>query len=66
MTEEEMFRQILEAEPLHSGTKPGHFESSIIHFPTIEGMSEVSERASKRVSAAEGASAASSPEQANE
>ena len=47
---------------LHYGTKPGHFETSKIHFP----MSERSERASERVSAAEGASEASSPEQANE
>jgi len=37
----------------------------IIHCSTSEGVSEVSERASKRVSAAEGASEASSPEQAN-
>ena len=49
----------------HSGTKPGHFETTIVHFPTSEGVSEVS-GASKRVSAAEGASEASSPEQANE
>ena len=47
MTEEETFRQILEAEPLHSGTKPGHFESSIIHFPTSKGVSKVSERANE-------------------
>ena len=46
----------------HYGTKPGHFETSKIHFPTSEGVSEVSER----VSAVEGASEASSPEQANE
>ena len=26
----------------HYGTKPGHFETSIIHFPTSEGVSEVS------------------------
>ena len=45
--------------PPHYGTKPGHLE---IHFPTSEGVSKVSERAS----AAEGASEASSPEQANE
>ena len=37
----------------------------INHFPMSEGMSKVSE-ASERVSAAEGASEASSPEQANE
>ena len=33
----------------HYGTKPGHFETSIIHFPISEGVSEgvskVSERA---------------------
>ena len=28
----------------HYGTKPGHFETSKIHFPTSEGVSEVSER----------------------
>ena len=28
---------------LHYGTKPGHFETSKIHFPTSEGVSEVSE-----------------------
>ena len=28
--------------PVHYGTKPGHFETSIIHFPTSEGVSEVS------------------------
>ena len=33
--------------PLHYGTKPGHFETSKIHFPTSEGVSEVSERANK-------------------
>ena len=31
----------------HYGTKPGHFETSIIHFPTSEGVSEVSERANE-------------------
>ena len=46
----------------HYGTKPGHFETSKIYFPTSEGVSEVSERAN----AAEGASEASSPEPANE
>ena len=49
----------------HFGTKPGHFETSIIHFPTSEGVSE-SEQTSERVSTAEGASEASSLEQANE
>ena len=34
---------------MHYGTKPGHFETSIIHFPTSEGVSEVS-GASKRTS----------------
>ena len=43
---------------LHYGTKPGHFEASLPH----ERGSERSERAS----AAEGASEASSPEQARE
>ena len=31
----------------HYGTKPGHFETSKIPFPTSEGVSEVSERASE-------------------
>ena len=48
--------------------KKKHRQNShlIIVFPTSEGVSEVSERASERVSAAEGASEASSPEQVNE
>ena len=29
---------------MHYGTKPGHFETSKIHFPTSEGVSKVSER----------------------
>ena len=33
---------------MHYGTKPGHFEISKIHFPTSEGVSEVSERRSER------------------
>ena len=33
--------------PSHCGTKPGHFETSIINFPTSEGVSEVSERANE-------------------
>ena len=33
--------------PLHYGTKRGHFETSKIHFPKSEGVSEVSERANK-------------------
>ena len=53
------------ATAVHCGTKPGHFETSKIHFPTNEGVSEVSE-VSERVSAGEGASEASHPEQANE
>ena len=32
----------------HYGTKPGHFETSKIHFPTSEGVSEVSERSGGR------------------
>ena len=51
--------------PTPYGTKPGHFETSKIHFPMSEGVSEVS-GASERLSVAEGASEASSPEQANE
>ena len=31
----------------HYGTKPGHFETLKIHFPTSEGVSEVSERANE-------------------
>ena len=31
----------------HYGTKPGHFETSKIHFPTSSGVSEVSERANE-------------------
>ena len=34
-------------QPEHCGTKPGHFETSKIHFPTSEGVSEVSERANE-------------------
>ena len=46
---------ILDIGPLlmHCGTKPGHFETSKIHFPTSEGVSEVSgasERANGRAS----------------
>ena len=33
--------------PPHCGTKPGHFETSKIHFPTSEGVSEVNERANE-------------------
>ena len=33
--------------PAHYGTKLGHFETSIIHFPTSEGVSEVSEQANE-------------------
>ena len=29
----------------HCGTKPGHFETSKIHFPTSEGVSKESKRA---------------------
>ena len=31
----------------HFGIKPGHFETSKIHFPTSEGVSEVSKRANE-------------------
>ena len=31
----------------HYGTKPGHFETSKIHFPMSEGVSKVSERANE-------------------
>ena len=34
---------------LHYGTKPGHSDTSKIHFPTSEGVSEVSERAKPAV-----------------
>ena len=43
---------------MHYGTKPGHFETSKIH--------ERGSERSERVSAAEGASEASSPKRANE
>ena len=36
-----------EDEGRHYGTKPGHFETSKIHFPTNKGVSEVSERANE-------------------
>ena len=38
---------VKEAEAAHYGTKPGHFETMKIHFPTSEGVSEVSERANE-------------------
>ena len=54
-----------EKEPLHYGSKRGEIETT--KFPlSHELRSERSEQASKRVSAAEGASEASSPEQASE
>ena len=31
----------------HYGIKPGHFETLKIHFPTSEGVNEVSERANE-------------------
>ena len=40
--------QVKRKQTLHYGTKPGHFETSKIHFPTSEGVSEVSERANER------------------
>ena len=49
----------------HYGTKLGHFETSNLALSHERG-SKRSERASERVSAAEGASEVSSPEQANE
>ena len=55
-------RRQIRHERKHYGTKPGHLETLRIHFLTSEGVSEVSEQAST----AEGASKASSPEQANE
>ena len=36
---------------MHYGTKPGHIETSKIHFPTSEEVSEVSERAQRRARA---------------
>ena len=33
--------------PAHFGIKQGHYETSIIHFPTSEGVSEVSKRANE-------------------
>ena len=36
-----------DAEAEHYGTKPGHFETPKIHFPTSSGVSEVSERANE-------------------
>ena len=35
------------AAPTHYGSKPGHFKTSKIHFPTSEGVSEVSARANE-------------------
>ena len=43
---------------MHYGTKPGHFETSIIHFPSNERVTEVS--------AARHANKASRAEQASE
>ena len=37
----------MDDEAMHYGTKPGHFETLKIHFPTSEGVSEVSERANE-------------------
>ena len=31
----------------HSTSKPGHFETTMIYFPTSKGVSEVSERANE-------------------
>ena len=51
-----------EAKRVPYGTKPGQFETSNLTLSHERGVSKVSER----VSAAEGASEASSPEQVNE
>ena len=48
-----------------NGKKHRQNSHLISHCPMSEGVSEVSERASEQVSAAEGASEASSPEQVN-
>ena len=37
-----------EVKRMHCGTKPGHFETLKIHFPTSEGVSEVSGRSGGR------------------
>ena len=42
------FEPGIEFRTLHCGANLGHFETSIIHFPTSEGVSEVSERANER------------------
>ena len=34
----------MDGKTAHYGTKPGQFETLIIHFPTSEGVSDVSER----------------------
>ena len=39
-------RQGLQSGTLHYGTKPGHFETSKIHFPTSERGERMSERTS--------------------
>ena len=51
--------------PTHYGTESGHFETLNLTLSHEQG-SERSERASERVSAAQGASKANSPKQANE
>ena len=35
------------ADASHCGANLGHFETSIIHFPTSEGVSKVSEQANE-------------------
>ena len=49
--EEFVFHGVEEQQPqpdaMHYGSKPGHFETSKIHFPTSEGVSEVSKRANE-------------------
>ena len=40
-------RWVVNSAAAHYGTKPGHFETLKIHFPTSEGVSEVSKRANE-------------------
>ena len=42
-------KRLIPVRRIHYGTKPGHFETSKIHFLTSEGVSEVSERANECV-----------------
>ena len=47
MKREYLLRFIMENRLPHYRTKPGQFETLKIHFPTSEGVSEVSERANE-------------------